>query len=93
MSNDDNFVYKGVRNGVFNYKGYKGIWHNESEPGDYFYFVGEIEGLDPERYFFSGTLGIGFGDDRSLSELEYDFHETVDNYLESCKDKGIKPII
>jgi predicted HicB family RNase H-like nuclease len=60
------------------YKGYTGNVHFDAE----------------DRVFHGRVLGItdviGF-EGASVSELENDFHEAIDDYLETCREIGKEP--
>ena len=63
----------------FNYKGYTGnVEYNEVDNCLY----GKVEGLAKALITYQG---------KSIDELESDFKEAVDDYLEFCVSKGMEP--
>jgi len=64
---------------MMKYKGYKG-------------YIGVVE-LDEETDIFHGevllTQGVVTFQGRSVEELKQAFHDSVDDYLEFCKEKNI----
>ncbi len=65
--------------GTLNYKGYTAsVEYSQSENC----FVGEVLGLRKNCILFEG---------RSIDELEKDFKDGVDSYLEACRADGSEP--
>ena len=64
----------------FNYRGYLGTVEFSEEDNILF---GRVLGLKSTYLSYEGN---------SLDELEKDFHESIDFYLECCEDDGIKPV-
>ena len=65
-------------NDVMTYKGYIGSVHYSEEDE---VFHGKIEAIN-DLIMFEGT---------SVKELKEEFHEAVDDYLETCKEMGREP--
>lgn len=65
--------------GYLKYKGYTGSVEYSQEDGCLF---GKVQGLH-------GTLISYEGD--SVDEIRKDFEGAIDDYLESCKERGIEP--
>ncbi len=61
------------------YKGYQGAVKYSKEDN---IFYGEVLGLDHAFISYEGT---------SLNELEKDFHDDVNHYLENCLADGTQP--
>lgn len=67
--------------GNLRYKGYTGSVEYNEEDNCLF---GKVQGLGHKVLLsYEGT---------SLEEIRNDFEETVDMYLESCKERGVEPI-
>ena len=65
--------------GVFRYKGYVGsIEYSEEDDC----LVGRVLGLRKTGIIFEG---------KSVDELRQDFHESIDYYLDDCKQNGVDP--
>ena len=57
-------------------------------------FFGTVEYSAKDKCLCGKILGINslyIYEGSSIDELEKDFHEMVDSYLQSCKEKGIEP--
>ena len=65
--------------GRLKYKGYSGTVEYDESVG---YLVGKIVGLKKALILYEGN---------SIEELQKDFEEAVDDYLESCKANGVEP--
>lgn len=65
--------------GRLKYKGYSGTVEYDESVG---YLVGKIVGLKKALILYEGN---------SIDELQKDFEEAVDDYLESCKANGVEP--
>lgn len=65
--------------GNLRYKGYVGsVDYDEGEES----LTGKVLGLRRDGIVYEGS---------SVSELTEDFHQAVDHYLESCRERGIVP--
>ena len=65
--------------GHLHYKGYTGtVDYEENES----YLTGAVAGLRHACILYEGA---------TLEELIQDFHNGIDNYLESCREDGIEP--
>ncbi|MDR0931626.1 MAG: hypothetical protein LBM70_01220 [Victivallales bacterium] len=58
-------------------------------------FVGSVEYSDTDQCFFGSVLGqkrdgVAY-EGNTLAELEKDFRGAVDDYVESCTQRGIVP--
>lgn len=63
---------------------------------EYAGYCGEIDYNDGDGVFFGSILGITdmvTFEGSSVAELRQDFHDAVDDYLETCKRHGKKPQI
>ena len=65
--------------GFLKYKGYTGSV--EFSPEDNCFF-GKVQGLKGTLISYEGI---------SVNEIRQDFEEAVDCYLDSCKERGVKP--
>lgn len=65
--------------GHLRYKGYTGTIDFEEDGS---YLTGYVLGLRRDGISYEGT---------SLEELIQDFHDGIDDYLESCREDGIEP--
>ena len=66
--------------GMMRYKGYTGSVEYSEEDNCLF---GKVQGLD------KGTCILYEGN--TVDELKADFEESVDSYLESCRERGVEP--
>jgi len=62
---------------MMEYKGYRAAIHYSDEDG---FLIGEVLGTD-DMLAFHGS---------SVQELESMFHQSIDNYLEMCREFGKK---
>lgn len=67
-----------MKKNLMTYKGYIGSIEYSEEDG---VFIGRLEGIS-DLIMFEG---------KSVKELEKDFREAVDDYLEGCRKKGREP--
>lgn len=65
--------------GYLSYKGYTGSVEYSPEDGCLF---GKVQGLYGTLISYEGN---------SVEEIKKDFEEAIDDYLESCKERGIEP--
>lgn len=65
--------------GLLKYKGYTGSVEY-SEPDNCLF--GKVQGLHGTLISYEGT---------TIDEIKADFEEAIDYYLESCKERGVKP--
>lgn len=65
--------------GYLRYKGYTGSVEYSPEDGCLF---GKVQGLYGTLISYEGN---------SVEEIKKDFEEAIDDYLESCKERGIEP--
>lgn len=65
--------------GYLNYKGYTGSIEFDEE---YNSFLGSVLGLHRDGIIFEGS---------TVEELKKDFEESIDEYLESCAERGVEP--
>lgn len=65
--------------GYMKYKGYTGSVEFSEEDDCLF---GKVQGLHGTLISYEGT---------TVDEIREDFHDAVDEYLESCKERGITP--
>lgn len=65
--------------GLLNYKGYSGSV--EYSPEDNCLF-GKVQGLRKASILYEG---------QSVDEIRKDFEESIDFYLESCKERNVQP--
>ena len=65
--------------GMLKYKGYTGSVEYSDEDKCLF---GKIQGLHGTLISYEGT---------TIEEITKDFHGAVDDYLESCKERGVEP--
>lgn len=65
-------------NTLMEYKGYHAKSYYDAEEK---YFVGEVIGIEDSLNFH------GY----SVDELEKMFHQSIDNYLDLCKELGVEP--
>jgi len=75
----NNVVLKEQKNSVLTYRGYYGSIEHSLEDNCLF---GSLIGLEKGAMTYEGT---------TLNELKARFEETVDTYLEHCKECRIKP--
>lgn len=69
----------GLNMGYLSYKGYMGsVEYSEEDKCLY----GKVQGMRNDSISYEG---------HTVQELTDDFHGAVDDYLQLCKDKGIKP--
>lgn len=59
-------------------------------------YIGSVEWSDEDKCFCGEVLGLPVGtmilyEGNSIEELEKDFHDGIDHYLETCKENGIEP--
>ena len=57
-------------------------------------YIGTVGYSEEDKVFFGkieGIKGLINFEGSSVDELERDFHEAVDSYIELCEAKGIKP--
>ena len=58
-------------------------------------YIGSIEYSEPDNLLFGKVLGLNrvliSYQGKNIDELKRDFIDGIENYLESCKEKGIKP--
>ena len=57
-------------------------------------YIGTVEFSAEDKVFFGKIQGINdliLFEGESVSELENSFHESVDDYLETCEEIGKKP--
>lgn len=65
--------------GVMKYKGYTGSVEYSDEDKCLY---GKVQGLRKDCISYEGT---------TVAELQADFEEAVDAYLDSCKERGVVP--
>lgn len=65
--------------GTLKYKGYTGSVEYSDDDKCLF---GKVQGLHGSLISYEGT---------TIEEITNDFHEAIDDYLESCKERGIEP--
>ncbi len=65
--------------GLLKYKGYTGSVEYSEEDNCLF---GKVQGLKGDCITYEGE---------SISDLKQDFEGAVDDYLASCKDRGVEP--
>lgn len=65
--------------GYLRYKGYTGSVEFSNEDNCLF---GKVQGLHGTLISYEGT---------TIDEIREDFEGAIDDYLESCKERGIKP--
>ncbi len=65
--------------GLLKYKGYTGSVEFSDEDNCLF---GKVQGLHGTLISYEGT---------TIDEIRADFEAAIDNYLESCKNRGIAP--
>ena len=61
---------------------------------EYMGYHGSIEYSAPDRCFFGKILGIRSAilyEGKDVDSIECDFRESVDEYLDYCRQKGIAP--
>ncbi len=57
-------------------------------------YTGSVERSEEDGIFFGKVLGIRsllLYEGNTAEELEADFHEFVDDYLQTCKENGVEP--
>lgn len=65
--------------GYLKYKGYTGSVEFSTEDNCLF---GKVQGLHNTLISYEGT---------TIAEIRKDFEEAIDNYISSCKERGIEP--
>lgn len=57
-------------------------------------FIGSVEYSETDKILFGkvqGIRGLISYEGQNVDDLEQDFQDGIENYLEVCKDKGIEP--